>query len=217
MYDMTKADPEALKGMARTALDSATLVGLGGEIEAGIRAPFSDKTFQEIDSEINQQQAAFKENYPTEYTTSSILGMAPTLAVGAPAAVTKVVGGKVLPNVLAGTIFGGLGGFFGGTGEGENTEDRIEAGKEATAPMAVGGGIVTATMMAAIKSTPYVGRFLSSMASKIKNKTATAQAVPYNQLSAAKVEDPDVAIQGDKYTPVFEAANRKYQGQTYDE
>ena len=103
MYDLSGADPEQIKGMGRTMLDSATIVGLGGEIEAGIRAPFSDKTFQEIDSEINQEQAAFKENYPAEYTTSSGLGMLPTIAVGAPAAVTKIIGTGLAKNVGAST------------------------------------------------------------------------------------------------------------------
>jgi len=217
MYDLSGADPEQLKGMGRTMLDSATIVGLGGEIEAGIRAPFSDKTFQEIDSEINQEQAAFKENYPAEYTASSGLGMLPTISVGAPAAITRVVGGKVLPNVAFGTGIGGLSGFVGGTGEGESAEQRIQTGKEEIAPMAVGTGVVTAAMMGAIKATPYIGKFLGNMAQKIINKPVATQAVPYNQLSAAKAENPDVAIKTDKYAPVFDAANRKYQGQTYDE
>lgn len=217
MYDLSGADPEALKGMGRTMLDSATIVGLGGEIEAGIRAPFSDKTFQEIDSEINQEQAAFKENYPAEYTTSSGLGMLPTISVGAPAAITRIVGGKVLPNVAFGTGIGGLSGFVSGTGEGESAEQRIQTGKEEIAPMAVGTGVVTAAMMGAIKATPYIGRFLGNMASKLMNKPVATQAVPYNELSAARAADPDIAIQTDKYAPVFDAANRKYQGQTYDE
>ena len=217
MYDLSGADPEVLKGMGRTMLDSATIVGLGGEIEAGIRAPFSDKTFQEIDSEINQEQAAFKENYPAEYTTSSGLGMLPTISVGAPAAVTRVVGGKVLPNVALGTGTGAFGGFLSGFGKGESYEERMQLGKEEIAPMAVGTGVITAAMMGAIKATPYIGRFLGNMAQKIINKPVATQAVPYNELSAARAADPDVAIQTDKYAPVFDAANRKYQGQTYDE
>ncbi len=217
MYDLGGADPEALKGMGRTMLDSATIVGLGGEIEAGIRAPFSDKTFQEIDSEINQQQAAFKENYPAEYTISSGLGMLPTISVGAPAAITRVVGGKVLPNVAFGTGTGAFGGFLSGFGKGESYEERMQLGKEEIAPMAVGTGVITAAMMGAIKATPYIGRFLGNMAQKIINKPVATQAVPYNELSAARAANPDVAIQTDKYAPVFDAANRKYQGQTYDE
>ena len=170
MYDLSEADPEQIKGMGRTMLDSATIVGLGGEIEAGVRAPFSDKTFQEIDSEINQEQAAFKENYPSEYMASSILGAGPTIAVGAPAAVTRFVGGKVLPNVLAGTTFGGLGGFFGGGGEGETTEERLDSAKEEIAPMAVGAGVVTAAMMGAIKAAPPVIRFFGNMANKVMGR-----------------------------------------------
>ena len=83
--------------------------------------------------------------------------------------------------------------------------------------MAVGTGVITAAMMGAIKATPYIGRFLGNMAQKIINKPVATQAVPYNELSAARAADPDVAIQTDKYAPVFDAANRKYQGQTYDE
>ena len=170
MYDMTGQDPEVLKGMGRTMLDSATIVGVGGEIEAGLRAPFSDKTFQEIDSEINQEQAAFKENYPAEYTTSSGLGMLPTISVGAPMAVTRMVGGKFLPNVAFGTGTGAFGGFVSGTGEGESAEDRIETGKEEIAPMAVGSGVITATMMGAMKAAPPVIRFIGNMASKVMGR-----------------------------------------------
>ena len=170
MYDLSEVEPEQLKGMGRTMLDSATIVGLGGEIEAGVRAPFSDKTFQEIDSEINQEQAAFKEKYPAEYMASNVLGAAPTLAVGAPAVVTRVIGGKVMPNVLAATGFGGLGGFVGGTGEGETTEQRLQTGKEEIAPMAVGTGIITATMMSAMKAAPPVIRFFGNMANKVMGR-----------------------------------------------
>ena len=217
MYDLSGADPEQIKGMGRTMLDSATIVGLGGEIEAGIRAPFSDKTFQEIDSEINKEQAAFKEKYPAEYTASSGLGMLPTIAVGAPAAVTRIIGTGLAKNVGASTALGGLGGFISGSGEGESTEERVQSGKEEAPIFAVGSGVVTAAMMGAIKATPYIGKFLGNMAQKIINKPVATQAVPYNQLSAAKAENPDVAIKTDKYAPVFDAANRKYQGQTYDE
>ena len=217
MYDLSEADPEQIKGMGRTMLDSATIVGLGGEIEAGVRAPFSDKTFQEIDSEINQEQAAFKENYPAEYTASSGLGMLPTIAVGAPAAVTKIIGTGLAKNVRASTALGGLGGFFSGTGQGETTEERVQSGKEEAPIFAVGSGVVTAAMMGAIKATPYIGKFLGNMASKLMNKPAAIQSVPYNELSAARAADPDAAIKGDKYTNLFEASNRKLKDETYDE
>ncbi len=217
MYDLSGADPEQIKGMGRTMLDSATIVGLGGEIEAGVRAPFSDKTFQEIDSEINQEQAAFKENYPAEYMASSVLGAGPTIAVGAPAAFTKIIGTGLAKNVGASTALGGLGGFISGTGEGETTDQRIQSGQEEAPFFAVGSGIVTAAMMGAIKATPYIGRFLGNMAQKIINKPVATQAVPYNELSAARAADPDAAIKGDKYTNLFEASNRKLKDETYDE
>ena len=217
MYDLSGADPEQIKGMGRTMLDSATIVGLGGEIEAGMRAPFSDKTFQEIDSEINKEQAAFKEKYPAEYTASSGLGMLPTIAVGAPAAVTKIIGTGLAKNVGASTALGGLGGFISGSGEGESTEERVQSGKEEAPIFAVGSGVVTAAMMGAIKATPYIGKFLGNMASKLMNKPAAIQSVPYNELSAARAADPDAAIKGDKYTNLFEASNRKLKDETYDE
>ena len=170
MYDLSEADPEQIKGMGRTMLDSATIVGLGGEIEAGVRAPFSDKTFQEIDSEINKEQAAYKENYPAEYTAFSGLGMLPTIAVGAPAAVTRIVGTGLAKNVGASTALGGLGGFFSGTGQGETTEERVQSGKEEAPIFAVGSGVVTAAMMGAIKSAPPVIRFFGNMANKVMGR-----------------------------------------------
>ncbi len=216
VYDAHK-DPEVLKGIARTALDSATIAGVGGEIEAGVRAPFSDKTFQEIDSQINQEQAAFKENNPELYQGYSAVGMAPTLALGAPAAFTKIIGTGLAKNVGASTALGGLGGFISGTGEGESADQRLQTGKEETLFFALGSGIVTASMMGAIKATPYIGKFLGNMASKLMNKPAAIQSVPYNELSAARAADPDAAIKGDKYTNLFEASNRKLKDETYDE
>ena len=55
------------------------------------------------------------------------------------------------------------------------------------------------------------------MAQKIINKPVATQAVPYNELSAARAADPDAAIKGDKYTNLFEASNRKLKDETYDE
>jgi hypothetical protein len=128
-----------------------------------------------------------------------------------------VVGGKVLPNVALGTGTGAFGGFLSGFGKGESYEERMELGKEEIAPMAVGSGVVTAAMMGAIKATPYIGKFLGNMASKLMNKPAAIQSVPYNELSAARAADPDAAIKGDKYTNLFEASNRKLKDETYDE
>ena len=169
VYDAHK-DPEVLKGIARTALDSATIAGVGGEIEAGVRAPFSDKTFQEIDSQINQEQAAFKENNPELYQGYSAVGMVPTLAVGAPAAVTKIIGTGLAKNVGASTALGGLGGFFSGTGQGETTEERVQSGKEEAPIFAVGSGVVTAAMMGAMKAAPPVIRFFGNMANKVMGR-----------------------------------------------
>ena len=96
--------------------------------------------------------------------------MLPTIAVGAPAAVTKIIGTGLAKNIGASTALGGLGGFISGTGEGETTDQRIQSAKEDAPIMAVGGGIVTAAMMGAIKATPIVGRFLSSMANKVMGR-----------------------------------------------
>ena len=163
MYDLSEMTPEEGKGMMRTMLDSATIVGLGGEIEAGIRAPFSDKNFQEIDSQINKEQAAYKEKYPNEYTAFSGLG-------AAPAAVTRIIGTGLAKNVGASTVLGALGGFFSGTGEGETTEERIQSGKEEIAPMAVGSGLATTFILGAMKASPPVIKFLSNMAKKVMSK-----------------------------------------------
>tara|TARA_R100000951_G_scaffold114985_1_gene121637 strand:- start:30 stop:587 length:558 start_codon:yes stop_codon:yes gene_type:complete len=170
MYDLSEMTPEEGKGMMRTMLDSATIVGLGGEIEAGIRAPFSDKNFQEIDSQINKEQAAYKEKYPNEYTAFSGLGAGSTIMASAPAAITRVVGTGLAKNVGASTVLGALGGFFSGTGEGETTEERIQSGKEEIAPMAVGSGLATTFILGAMKASPPVIKFLSNMAKKVMSK-----------------------------------------------
>jgi len=41
--------------------------------------------------------------------------------------------------------------------------------------------------------------------------------VPYHMIPEYRAADPDAAIKGDKYANVFEAANRKFKGEDYDE
>jgi hypothetical protein len=41
--------------------------------------------------------------------------------------------------------------------------------------------------------------------------------VPFNELAAAKAADPDAAIRGDKFTNLFEKAQKAFRDEIYDE
>ena len=75
------------------------------------------------------------------------------------------------------------------------------------------------------------GSFLSKLARKVEDAPIMGQTikkmmpnlgglpdeVPYHMMPEYKAAFPDAAIKGDKYANVFEAANRKFKGEDFDE
>jgi len=61
---------------------------------------------------------------------------------------------------------------------------------------------------------PIMGQTLNKLMPKIGG---LPDEVPYHMMPEYKAAYPDAAIKGDKYANIFDAANRKFKGEVYDE
>lgn len=79
-YDLSQASPErfsSLESASLGALQSGSL-GFADEIEAGVRAPFSEKSYEDIRNEVRGRYDAAKQEDPRAYLGGSLLGGAAT-------------------------------------------------------------------------------------------------------------------------------------------
>jgi hypothetical protein len=171
MYDLSDPDmPGTLKGAGREALDGLTIVGAGSDIEAYTRSLLGQGDGADLKKQINAEKAAFAEANPAMATSSFLLGTVPTITVGAPAAVAAKIGSKFLPNLAAITGasagYGALEGLF----RGENPEERVDMAIEEAPRMAAGGAVLGAALLGAIKVSPPIFRFITSIASKVMGR-----------------------------------------------
>ena len=65
-----------------------------------------------------------------------------------------------------------------------------------------------------VEDAPIIGQTIKKM---MPNLGGLPDEVPYHMMPEYKAANPDAAIKGDKYANVFEAANRKFKGEDYDE
>lgn len=125
--------PGLAEGLARSVGQGLTF-GFGDEIEAGVRAPFSDRSYGEIRDGIRDRMDQFREDRPVAAYGSEIASSA--LVPGALAA-RAAQAGVGLGRSVAGAA--GLSGAAYGAGTAENVEDiPAEAAKGAGAGLAFG-------------------------------------------------------------------------------
>ena len=62
---------------------------------------------------------------------------------------------------------------------------------------------------------PIMGNTINKMLPNIQGEPIPQ--VPFNELAAAKAADPDAAIKGDKFTNLFEKAQKAFRDEIYDE
>jgi hypothetical protein len=138
------------------------------EIEAGIRAPFSDQSYGEIRDDIRGGLGQYRAIHPEEATAGTVAGAL------VPAAGMATVGQKVfqgvssLPQLLGrgaalGAAIGGVAGYGGGEGEGV-IEQVVDTAKGAV----VGGALFPATMLL-----PAVGKGLTKVWQGFSKSAAT--------------------------------------------
>jgi hypothetical protein len=96
------------------ALGSGLTLGNIDELEAGLRAPFSDEDYTTIRDRLRAQQAQFGQDYPVTQTALDIVG---GLALPAGVAGTAIKAGKgLLGSAKAGAAAGGVAGGITGVG-----------------------------------------------------------------------------------------------------
>jgi hypothetical protein len=109
---------------ARAAIGQGLGMGFGEEIEAGIRAPFSNEDYTTIRDRLRAQQAQFGKDYPLTQTGLELAGglALPLGAVGL-GAKGLMTGGSALGTIGRGAIAGGTSGAVTGAGTAKEMSD----------------------------------------------------------------------------------------------
>jgi len=152
--------PDAIRTLVQGASFRA-----GDEIEAGIRAPFSNQTYGEIVGDIRGGLKSFRKEQPAASASLEILGgfasgagAAKALGTAAPAMSVREAAKTA---AQAGAITGGTTGFMGG----ETARERVTGGVVGTAAGGVLGGLLGAgaqkvSQKVAQRSTPRTDRIV---------------------------------------------------------
>jgi hypothetical protein len=129
----------------RALLGQGLAMGFGDEIEAGIRAPFSDEDYKTIRDRLRAQQAQFGEDYPVTQTGLEIVG-----GLGLPigAAGTAIKAGK---GILGASKAGAIGGLGAGAVTGAGVAPEIGDIPAYAAGYGATGMALGATVPAAVK------------------------------------------------------------------
>lgn len=110
---------------ARALLGQGLGMGFGEEIEAGVRAPFSDESYKEIRDRLRAQQSQFGQDYPVTRTGLEIAGglAMPAGLVGLGAKGAMSAGKSILGTVGRGSLTGAGAGAVSGAGTAKEIED----------------------------------------------------------------------------------------------
>ena len=153
--DLTNFSRQFAQGLSFSSSD---------EIEAFMRSVLGDKSYSDNLDQIRAELKKFDEENPEASTAAFFTGILPTLAVTAPAAITRM-------GVMAGSAtIGALGGFTEGFLSGEGARDRTATGITQGALGAVLGPIIA-------KGTQFAPK-LVEFATNLKNKLANVRIDP---------------------------------------
>ena len=153
--DLTNFSRQFAQGLSFSSSD---------EIEAFMRSVLGDKSYSDNLDQIREELKKFDEENPEASTAAFFTGILPTLAVTAPAAITRM-------GVMAGSAtIGALGGFTEGFLSGEGARDRTATGITQGALGAVLGPVIA-------KGTQFAPK-LVEFATSLKNKLANVRVDP---------------------------------------
>ena len=153
--DLTNFSRQFAQGLSFSSSD---------EIEAFMRSVLGDKSYSDNLDQIRAELKKFDEENPEASTAAFFTGILPTLAVTAPAAITRM-------GVMAGSAtIGALGGFTEGFLSGEGARDRTATGITQGALGAVLGPVIA-------KGTQFAPK-LVEFATSLKNKLANVRVDP---------------------------------------
>ena len=153
--DLTNFSRQFAQGLSFSSSD---------EIEAFMRSVLGDKSYSDNLDQIREELKKFDEENPEASTAAFFTGILPTLAVTAPAAITRM-------GVMAGSAtIGALGGFTEGFLSGEGARDRTATGITQGALGAVLGPVIA-------KGTQFAPKLIE-FATSLKNKLANVRVDP---------------------------------------
>jgi hypothetical protein len=153
--DLTNFSRQFAQGLSFSSSD---------EIEAFMRSVLGDKSYSDNLDQIRAELKKFDEENPEASTAAFFTGILPTLAVTAPAAITRM-------GVMAGSAtIGALGGFTEGFLSGEGARDRTATGITQGALGAVLGPAIA-------KGTQFAPKLIE-FATSLKNKLANVRVDP---------------------------------------
>jgi hypothetical protein len=153
--DLTNFSRQFAQGLSFSSSD---------EIEALMRSVLGDKSYSDNLDQIRAELKKFDEENPEASTAAFFTGILPTLAVTAPAAITRM-------GVMAGSAtIGALGGFTEGFLSGEGARDRTATGITQGALGAVLGPAIA-------KGTQFAPKLIE-FATSLKNKLANVRVDP---------------------------------------
>lgn len=172
------------------------------EIEAYMRSVLGKKSYSENLDSIRAELKNFDEENPVASTVAFFTGILPTLAVTAPAAITKmgVMGGSA--------TIGALGGFLEGFLSGEGAYDRTATG----ASQGILGAFLGPIIAKGVQFTPAVIDFVKNLKNKLTpNKLTPSQEQSKEILNLLKSGKADQVTE-----EMLEKADQQYLYENYD-
>lgn len=160
--EMAQAGFKASGGDKLRALAQGATFGMGEEIEAGIRAPFSDQTYPEIRDELRTGMETYQKGYPSDSMALEAVGGFAVPGMGA----AKVVGqapsliGQIGRTVSTGAGMGALSGY------GYSDAETLGGQGLDTAKGAAFGGVLGGVLT----TLPIAGKYASKAYNKLKQE-----------------------------------------------
>tara|TARA_R110002020_G_C16289201_1_gene772296 strand:- start:53 stop:2029 length:1977 start_codon:yes stop_codon:yes gene_type:complete len=144
-------------------LGQGAAMGFGEEIEAGIRAPFSDQSYTDIRDDIRGGISRYREGYPVDSLALEAIGGLAVPGVGTAGLVGKAPNlvGQLMRTFGVGVGMGALGGA--GYSEADTTAGML---LDTSVGAGIGGGLSTALM-----ALPIAGKYASQAYNKLKQES----------------------------------------------
>jgi hypothetical protein len=184
-----------IKPIARQVAQGASF-GAADELEAAVRAPFSDRTYGDLRDDIRGQNRAFAEENPktaigAQLAGGLLTGGAAMRAFGMAGAAAPTAMGRIAQGAKAGAAGGG----FAGTASSEGDFlDRIKSGAKGAAGGALAGTAIAGGVEAFRAATPIMRDIMNRVTTK-GNTGERARRMAAQELADDGLLDPKVLQQ----------------------
>tara|TARA_B100000989_G_scaffold144057_1_gene107331 strand:- start:1673 stop:3610 length:1938 start_codon:yes stop_codon:yes gene_type:complete len=179
--NQSKFNPTAMDKL-RLGLQGATFSG-GDEIVAGIKAPFSDKTYSELLKEERKAIEDYRKARPLEALGLEVAGALPT-AIGSGVGLLRLIPRLAKASNLTKAVgIGGIEGATYGFGSGEGVADRLKQSAIGGTVGSAGGGFLST-----------LGNALNSARRRIFNNQATRTDREANKIIKKALDADDIKL-----------------------